>query len=101
MTDMLLRGGRIVPGDGRAPHRADVLLSGGRITAIGTDLPVPAGAEVLDASGRLVVPGFVDAHSHADAAAFDPDVQRPLLRQGVTTAMPGQDRVPIAPGTAT
>lgn len=101
MTDMLLRGGRIVPGDGRAPHRADVLLSGGRITAIGTDLPVPAGAEVLDASGRLVVPGFVDAHSHADAAVFDPDVQLSLLRQGVTTVIAGQDGVSFAPGDGT
>ncbi|AXK44193.1 N-acyl-D-amino-acid deacylase family protein [Brachybacterium saurashtrense] len=98
MTDLLLRGGHLVPGDGRGPHRADLLISGGRIAALGEDLPVPAGAEVLDAGGRLVVPGFVDAHSHADATVFDPEVQLALLRQGVTTVVAGQDGVSFAPG---
>lgn len=95
---LLVRGGEIVPGDGQAPHRADLLLEAGRIAEIGADLPVPAGAEVLDAAGRLVVPGFVDAHSHADAAVFDPEVQLALLRQGITTVIAGQDGVSYAPG---
>ena len=73
-STLLLRGGRLVPGDGQAPRRADLLIQAGRITEIGADLPVPDSAEVLDAGGRLVVPGFVDAHSHADAAVFDPEV---------------------------
>ena len=97
-TTLLLRGGCLVPGDGQAPHRADLLIRAGRIAAVGEDLPVPDGAEVLDAGGRLVVPGFVDAHSHADAAVLDPEVQLALLRQGVTTVIAGQDGVSYAPG---
>ena len=97
-TTLLLRGGCLVPGDGQAPHRADLLIRAGRIAAVGEDLPVPDGAEVLDAGGRLVVPGFVDAHSHAEAAVLDPEVQLALLRQGVTTVIAGQDGVSYAPG---
>jgi N-acyl-D-amino-acid deacylase len=98
MTSLLLRGGTLVPGDGRAPHRADVLVDGDRIAAIAEDLPAPPGADVLEADGRLVVPGFVDAHSHADARVFDPEVQLALLRQGITTVIAGQDGVSFAPG---
>ncbi|WP_454141415.1 amidohydrolase family protein [Microbacterium lacticum] len=53
---------------------------------------------MLDATGRLVMPGLVDAHSHADGAVFRSDVQRALLRQGVTTVIAGQDGVSYAPG---
>ncbi|WP_454131881.1 amidohydrolase family protein [Microbacterium lacticum] len=55
---------------------------------------------MLDATGRLVMPGLVDAHSHADGAVFRSDVQRALLRQGVTTVIAGQDGVSYAPGVA-
>ncbi len=51
--------------DGRSG--IDVLARGGRITAIGAALPVPAGAEVIDAAGHLLAPPFVDAHFHMDA----------------------------------
>lgn len=78
-STLLVRGGLLVPGDGHAQLRADLLIEDGRIAAIGAALPVPGGAEVLEADGRLVVPGFVDAHSHADAAVFDSGVQLALL----------------------
>lgn len=97
-STLLVRGGLLVPGDGHAPLRADLLIEDGRIAAIGADLPVAGCAEVLEADGRLVVPGFVDAHSHADAAVLDPEVQLALLRQGVTTVIAGQDGVSFAPG---
>ncbi len=45
----------------------DVLTESGRITAVGTNLPVPVGAEVIDADGQLLTPPFVDAHFHMDA----------------------------------
>ncbi|MFE5775371.1 amidohydrolase family protein [Brachybacterium sp. NPDC056505] len=103
MGRLLIRGGRVVPGDGAAPVRADVLVDGERIVEVsapGTgrasaDLP---GTHVIDADGRLVMPGFVDAHSHADAAVFDEDVQLALLRQGITAVIGGQDGVSFAPG---
>lgn len=98
MSTLLLRGGTVHPGDGQEPHRADVLLEGNRIAAIGPDLAAPEGTEVLEADGRLVVPGFVDAHSHAEAAVFEPEAQLALLRQGITTVITGQDGVSYAPG---
>lgn len=53
---------------------------------------------VIDVTGRFVLPGFIDVHSHADGLLGDPDVMRALLRQGVTTVIAGQDGVSYAPG---
>jgi len=44
--------------------RADLLVEDGRIAAVGPDLEAPEGAEVIDASGAIVMPGFVDTHRH-------------------------------------
>ncbi len=61
---LLLRGGRLAdPSHRRAPP-ADILVQGGRIAAIGTALAAPEGTEVLDASGHLIHPGLVNAHTH-------------------------------------
>ncbi|APX33918.1 N-acyl-D-aspartate/D-glutamate deacylase [Brachybacterium sp. P6-10-X1] len=94
---LLIRGGRVVDDDG--VRAADVLIVGERIAAVGPGAAADAAhAQVLEADGRLVLPGFVDAHSHAEGAVFDPDVQQALLRQGVTTIIGGQDGVSYAPG---
>lgn len=93
---MLLHGGRIVCADG--PVRADVLVADGAIVAVGTDLAHVTGTTVLDCAERLVLPGLVDAHSHAGSLLFDERVQLALLRQGVTTIITGQDGVGPAPG---
>jgi dihydropyrimidinase len=62
MTSLLIRGGTVVNAD-RA-FRADVLCDGGKIVAVGSALAAPAGAEVLDAGGRYVIPGGIDPHTH-------------------------------------
>ena len=64
----LLRHGTIVNADG--PHRADVLIDGERIAAIGTDLPAEAD-RVIDATNRVVLPGGVDVHTHLDMPLGD------------------------------
>ncbi|MCM2257938.1 MAG: amidohydrolase family protein [Vicinamibacteria bacterium] len=56
----LLRGGRVVPVSGPALARADVLIAGGKIAAIGPNLAAPAGATVIDVSGQHVYPGLID-----------------------------------------
>lgn len=94
---VLLRGGRVVDGSGAAPYGADVLIRGGRIIEIGPDLP-ERDVRVIDCSARLVIPGLIDMHSHADDAVFDEQIQLALLRQGVTTVVAGQDGVSYAPG---
>ncbi|MBF4608904.1 N-acyl-D-amino-acid deacylase family protein [Curtobacterium sp. VKM Ac-1393] len=94
---VLLCGGSVLgPDDTRV--RADVLVTDGVIRAVGSDLHAPAGAHVIDCGERLVLPGFVDAHSHAGSLVFDEGVQLALLRQGVTTIVTGQDGVGPAPG---
>ena len=67
MSDLLLRGGRLW---GRDDPAADILVKGGVIERIGPGLGAPAGAEVLDVSGRLVLPGLVEAHCHLDKTLF-------------------------------
>ena len=66
---LLIRGGRVYDHDGdvHRPDVADILIEGAEITAVGSDLADSAtrGAEVLDASGRLVVPGMINAHYHS------------------------------------
>ncbi len=88
-------------GDGdRNVGPVDVVLEGEHVVRVeprGTTPPAHA-ATVIEGRGRLLMPGFVDAHSHADGLVFDPDVQLALLRQGVTTVIGGQDGISYAPG---
>ncbi len=59
---LLIRGGTVVNAD--VSQRADVLCEGGSIRAVGPDLQAPAGAQVIDAGGQLVMPGGIDPHTH-------------------------------------
>ena len=93
--DLVIRGGQIVDGTGRAAFTADIAIDAGRITAIGDD--IGSGRETLDADGLLVTPGFVDIHTHYDAqVAWDPEVS-PTAWHGVTTAVMGNCGVGFAP----
>jgi N-acyl-D-amino-acid deacylase len=93
----VLRGGVIFDGSGGSPRQADLAIRQGVIVAVGS-VDSQAGDKTVDAHGRYVMPGFIDAHTHADAAVFNPDVQLGLLRQGVTSLIAGQDGVSYAPG---
>jgi N-acyl-D-amino-acid deacylase len=95
---ILLRGGSIITEDGERVLR-DILVKDGTIVSISEHhTGANEAADVLECTGRIVLPGFVDAHSHAGVRVFDADVQRALLRQGVTTVVSGQDGVGPAPG---
>ncbi len=85
-------------GTGAPAVRADIGITAGRVAALGRLDHAEAG-EVIDATGRYVVPGFVDAHNHADAAVLDPAVALAALRQGVTTLVLGQDGLSYAPSS--
>lgn len=63
-TPTLLRGATVFDGLGGEFANTDVLLVDGRVSAVGQGLTAPAGASVVDASGRFVTPGIIDAHSH-------------------------------------
>lgn len=99
MDGLLIRGGLIVDGSGRPGFAADLLCRGERIEAIGRTEGA-AGARVIDATGCVVAPGFIDAHRHCDIAAIDdPDFGRLELAQGITTVVGGNcglSAVPLA-----
>ena len=99
MFDVLLRGGWVVDGTGAPPWRADLAVTGDRIASIG-HLPEATAPVEIDATGRYLMPGFIDTHIHADASAATSDVQLAALRQGVTTLLLGQDGVSFAPASA-
>src|SRR6516162_6974199 len=60
---MAVKGGRILPGNGPAIDNGVVLIKNGKIEAVGKDLAIPSEAKVIDASGKVIVPGFIEAHS--------------------------------------
>src|SRR5271165_7026461 len=57
-------GGRVVPISGEPFDNGTILVTGGKITAVGADLAVPGDATVIDAAGSWVLPGFIEAHGH-------------------------------------
>lgn len=86
--DLLLRGGTLVDGTGAARRTADLGVCYDRIAAIG-DLRLATAARVLDATGLVVAPGFVDAHAHTDLRRNARALSK--LHQGVTTDVTGPD----------
>ncbi|MFD7710633.1 amidohydrolase family protein [Streptomyces sp. NPDC059786] len=100
--DLVIRDVRVVDGTGGASYRADVGVSGGRITEIRRAGPHPAGPRpngrrTLDAAGLALAPGFIDMHAHSDLALLrDPD-HSAKAAQGVTLEVIGQDGLSYAP----
>ena len=92
--DILIRGGQIIDGTGSPRYTADLAIRDGRIAAIGAaDGPA---SRVIDATGRVVTPGFIDVHAHDDAAVLSTSMDFKLM-QGVTTDIVGNCGAGIAP----
>ena len=94
--DLVIRGGTVVDGTGAPSVRADVAIDGDRIVAVG-DVDASGAAEVIEADGRLVTPGFVDLHSHLDAQiGWDP-LMSSSCWHGVTSVVMGNCGMTFAP----
>jgi N-acyl-D-amino-acid deacylase len=93
--DLVIRGGTIVDGTGGKPFQGDIAIDNGLITAVGTvDSP---GREEIDATGKIVTPGFVDVHTHYDGQATWDAEMAPSSWHGVTTVIMGNCGVGFAP----
>ncbi len=97
---LVVRNGLVVDGTGAPGRVADVAIRDGVITEVGADLDA-AGAEVFDADGLLVTPGFVDIHTHFDGQATWDPLLAPSSLHGVTSVAMGNCGVGFAPAKPT
>lgn len=95
-SSLLLRGGTVIDGTGAPRVAADVRIEGERIAAIGARLPA-ADATVIDATGLIVAPGFIDVHTHDDQIVLAQPEMLPKVSQGVTTVVVGNCGISLAP----
>lgn len=94
--DLLISGGTVIDGTRGPRFDADLGLRGGHIAAVG-DLSGHAARHCLDASGLIVAPGFIDVHTHDDAALISDRGMDFKLSQGVTTVIAGNCGISMAP----
>jgi N-acyl-D-amino-acid deacylase len=93
--DLVIRGGTIADGSGGALIKGDIAVSNGKISAIGD--VTGRGREEIDATDRIVTPGFIDVHTHYDGQCIWAEELSPSSSHGVTTAVMGNCGVGFAP----
>jgi N-acyl-D-amino-acid deacylase len=98
--DLLIKNGRVIDGAGNPWYRADVGIKDGKIAQVfrpGAD--TPEADREIDAVGKIVCPGFIDAHSHSDFTMLGEGAQYSTVMQGVTTEVVGNCGIGYAPIT--
>ena len=88
--DMIVKGGRVIDPASGMDGLADVAITAGRIAAVGPDIPAEAAAEVIDATGRVVIAGMIDTHAHIYqhvTGRFGLNADMVGVQSGVTTVL--------------
>ena len=96
MFDLLIKNGRIIDGTGSPSYLADVAVKDGKIVKVKKGIKGDA-ARVIDASGLVVTPGFIDSHGHNDRTLLTYPQQIEKVEQGITTTLSGQCGGSVAP----
>lgn len=87
MYDIIIKNGKIIDGTGSPAFDSDLAIKDGRIVCI--DKNITGGKKVIDASGLVIIPGFIDSHSHSDLTVFSAPGQAEKAEQGITTSIGG------------
>lgn len=96
MDDLVIRGAQVIDGSGTPGRAVDIAICDGRIRALARSLTGPA-QRVIDATGYIVAPGFIDIHTHSDfTLPLNPKAES-KIRQGVTTEVVGNCGFSVAP----
>lgn len=95
MYDLIIRNGKIVDGTGIAAYQGDIAVQDGKIAAVGS--VSGAAKKELDAEGKMVLPGWVDTHSHMDGQATWDSLCSPAVNHGITTLVMGNCGIGFAP----
>ena len=96
MYDIVVKNGLIVDGSGMPGYRSDLGIKAGKVAHIGR-IEDAEGDQVIDAQGCVVAPGFIDPHTHFDAQLLWDGEARPALAHGITTVVPGNCSLSLAP----
>ncbi len=91
--DLIVRGGQVIDGSGQPPQRVDVGVIGDRITRLG-DLSGAGAGRIIDATGRIVAPGFIDVQGQSGTTLLADGNGESHLRQGITTEIIGEGGSP-------
>src|SRR5699024_1484145 len=103
ISQTVLRGGLVADGFGGDPFFGDVLIAGDRIADVARASERPGGGydgEIIDCTGRVVAPGFVDLHCHSDLSLLAYPDNESRITQGITTEVVGNCGMTPAPGNA-
>ncbi|MEG2842081.1 MAG: hypothetical protein RR900_01225 [Ruthenibacterium sp.] len=96
MFDSIIANGTVIDGSGAPKFAADVAVKNGKIAQIAPHITAPCRRRI-SAAGKLVTPGFVDIHRHADIHLFADDFGKAELRQGITTLVNGNCGLSVIP----
>lgn len=94
---ILIKNGLIVDGNNTTPYIGDLLIDREKISQLSSEIKSDNADRIIDASGLVIAPGFIDTHTHSDLKILETPYNEVKARQGITTELLGQDGIGMAP----